>query len=203
MLRILSVSLAAALLAAHVAEGQPPLPRPKPVGEVCGDPALVGSSLPAVSDAGACGIEAPVRLSTAAGVALEPPATVACAAGHALADWLRDGPAAGFAARGRRLEAVTVLDAYSCRNRNRAATGKLSEHAFGRAIDIGAFRLDDGTVVTVGDGWTSGPWSGLLRQIHHAGCGPFGTVLGPDANPLHADHLHLDVAERRSGSYCR
>ena len=117
---------------------------------------------------------------------------------RALADWLRSG--AGRASPpGQRLEAVSVADAYSCRNRNRAAGGKLSEHAFGRAIDIGGFRLCDGTTVTVGDGWTSPRWSPVLRRIHDAGCGPFGTVLGPDANPLHADHLHLDSARRRSG----
>jgi hypothetical protein len=197
------MALAAILLAAQVAHGQAPLPRPGAVGEVCGDPALVGTSLPAVTDAGGCGISAPVRLSAASGVALDPPATVACATGHALAEWLKDGPAAGFAARGQRLEAVTVVDAYSCRNRNRAARGKRSEHAFGRAVDIGAFRLADGAVLTVLDGWTSPRWSALLRQVHDAGCGPFGTVLGPDANPLHADHLHLDVAKRRSGPYCR
>jgi len=27
-------------------------------------------------------------------------------------------------------------------------------------------------------------------------------VLGPEANPLHADHLHLDAADRKSGPYC-
>jgi hypothetical protein len=201
MHRFLWAAAAAMIFGASVAGAQP-LPRPKPEGEVCGDSALVGTTLPAVTGEGGCGIGTPVRLSAAAGVGLEPPATVACEAARALAEWLREGPGANFAALGQRLEAVTIVDAYSCRNRNRASTGKLSEHAFGRAVDVGGFRLGDGTRVTVREGWTAPRWAPVLRRIHDAGCGPFGTVLGPDANPLHADHLHLDVARRRSGPYC-
>ena len=179
------------------------MPRPLPPGEVCQDPALVGTPLPAVAAEGGCGIAAPVRVTTAAGITLEPPAILACDTARALAEWLRGGARPAFAALGHRLEAVAVADAYSCRNRNRAAEGKRSEHAFGRAIDISGFRLGDGTTVSVGAGWTSPRWSPVLRRVHDAGCGPFGTVLGPAANPLHADHLHLDSARRRSGPYCR
>ena len=190
------------LLAAALAVSAPPLPRPAPPAAVCGDPALVGVPLPPVAD-GPCGIAAPVALASVAGVALEPPATLDCATAHALAAWLRVGPDASFTALGRGLRALTVVDAYSCRNRNRAADGKLSEHAFGRAIDVSGFRLDDGTLVAVKGGWDAGFWAPVLRRIHDAGCGPFATVLGPDANALHADHLHLDVESRRSGPYCQ
>ncbi|MFO1143453.1 MAG: extensin family protein [Amaricoccus sp.] len=190
------------LLAATLAVSAPPPPRPTPPGAVCGDPALVGVPLaPVVDDA--CGIPEPVSLASVHGVALEPPATLDCATAHALAVWLRVGPDASFTALGRELRALTVADAYSCRNRNRAADGKLSEHAFGRAIDVSGFRLGDGTLVSVRDGWGTGFWDPVLRRIHDAGCGPFATVLGPAANALHADHLHLDVESRRSGPYCR
>jgi hypothetical protein len=203
MSRILSGALVVFLLGAPFAEAQPPLPRPKPVGVVCADPALVGVPLPSVVEENGCGMRTPIQLSAAAGVTLDPPATITCEAGRAFATWLRNGPVASFAALGQRLSAVTVLDAYSCRNRNRSAKGKLSEHAFGRAIDISGFHLGDGTMVTVGEGWTSPRWSTALRRSHEAACGTFGTVLGPDANPMHADHLHLDVASRKSGAYCR
>lgn len=44
----------------------------------------------------------------------------------------------------------------------------------------------------------------FLRAIHQGACGPFTTVLGPDADAAHLDHLHLDLVRRRSGaSYCR
>lgn len=44
----------------------------------------------------------------------------------------------------------------------------------------------------------------FLERIHKSACGPFATVLGPDANEDHRDHLHLDLAQRRNDStYCR
>ena len=49
--------------------------------------------------------------------------------------------------------------------------------------------------------WGTKDWGPALRRTYAAACGRFGTVLGPEANPLHGDHLHLDVAERRS-PYC-
>ena len=182
-----------------VAEAPPP-PRPRPASEVCGDPALVGAPIAAIADEGGCGIAAPVSLVEAAGVVLEPPATVACGTARALGAWLESGGKAAFAAG---LEAIVVVDSYSCRNRNRAEDGELSEHALGNAIDIAGFRLGDGSIVSVLEGWSSPEWGPTLRRLHRAGCGPFGTALGPEANPLHADHLHFDVETRRSGPYCR
>ena len=198
-----SAGVAAAVLAAPINAEAPPPPRPIAPQEVCGDPALVGTRMPAIVGEGGCGVAAPVRLSAAAGVTLAPPAVMACATARALADWLEAGAAPAFAERGARLDAVTVVDAYSCRNRNRAEDGELSEHALGGAIDIAGFRLDDGVTVTVLEGWTSPDWGPTLRRIHEAGCGVFGTVLGPGANPLHTDHLHFDLETRRSGPYCR
>ncbi|HVH01581.1 MAG TPA: extensin family protein [Amaricoccus sp.] len=177
-------------------------PRPLPAAAICGDPALVGSVLPAIGGEGGCGVGAPVSVAVAAGIVLEPPATVDCAVARGLALWLRRGPVPSLARRGAALEALVVVDAYACRNRNRAETGKLSEHARGRAIDVAGFRLRDGRTVTLAEGWRSPEWAGPLRRIHDAGCGPFATVLGPEANPLHADHLHLDAADRKSGPYC-
>jgi hypothetical protein len=138
----------------------------------------------------------------AAGVALDPPPAVDCSAARALARWLAEGVSPAFAGRGATVVGLTVLDAYSCRNRNRAASGKLSEHGRGRAIDVGAFRLGDGATVPVREGWASADWGPVLRRVHDAACGPFSTVLGPQANALHRDHLHLDTEERRRGPWC-
>lgn len=44
--------------------------------------------------------------------------------------------------------------------------------------------------------------SEFLRAVHAAACRRFGTVLGPEANEAHRNHFHLDMAERRSGSFC-
>ena len=42
-----------------------------------------------------------------------------------------------------------------------------------------------------------------LKKMHKIACGPFGTVLGPNANRFHRDHFHFDTARYRSGSYCK
>ena len=42
----------------------------------------------------------------------------------------------------------------------------------------------------------------FLRSIHASACKIFGTVLGPEANDAHKNHFHLDMAERKSGSFC-
>ncbi|KAB2851153.1 MAG: extensin family protein [Hyphomicrobiaceae bacterium] len=42
----------------------------------------------------------------------------------------------------------------------------------------------------------------FLRRIHAQSCRLFGTVLGPEANEAHRNHLHLDLKARRRG-YCQ
>lgn len=43
----------------------------------------------------------------------------------------------------------------------------------------------------------------FLRDAHAGACKVFGTVLGPEANRAHRNHLHIDLAERDLGNYCR
>ena len=42
----------------------------------------------------------------------------------------------------------------------------------------------------------------FLRRLHKGACGPFGTVLGPEANEAHRDHFHLDLAARKRSAFC-
>ena len=44
--------------------------------------------------------------------------------------------------------------------------------------------------------------SHFLRKVHESACGIFTTVLGPEANEAHRNHLHLDLAQRRSSAFC-
>ena len=80
---------------------------------------------------------------------------------------------------------------------------KVSEHGRGKAIDISAIILRDGSVMTVLRGWRDKVQGPILRAIHAKACGTFGTVLGPNSDGYHQDHFHLDVAANRSGPYCR
>jgi hypothetical protein len=42
----------------------------------------------------------------------------------------------------------------------------------------------------------------FLRKVHESACGIFTTVLGPEANEAHRNHLHLDLAQRRISALC-
>jgi hypothetical protein len=128
--------------------------------------------------------------------------TVDCTTARALAAWVDGAARPAFRGTGGGLASIQVMGHYACRNRNNASGGRLSEHAFGRAIDIGGFGLQDGTRVTVLDHWGTNSYGSTLRQLHRAACGTFGTVLGPEANRYHQDHFHFDTARYRSGSYC-
>ena len=104
---------------------------------------------------------------------------------------------------------VTRIDhagSYSCRRLYGRGEGPFSEHATADAIDITGFRLADGTSVTVlGDWQDGGAETAFLRDVRDGACRLFSTVLSPDYNAAHADHLHLDQAERGAAGWrlCR
>ena len=170
---------------------------------VCGLPDVAGTPLQGIAGTlPGCGVANPVRVAAVAGVALDRPAVMDCDTARALRDWMRDGVLPAFASRGG-VTSVKVAASYACRSRNNRPGARISEHGKGRAIDISAFRLGNGREVTVLQGWRALSSRGPLRAAWRAACGPFGTVLGPDADRYHQDHLHLDTADYRSGSYCR
>jgi hypothetical protein len=47
------------------------------------------------------------------------------------------------------------------------------------------------------------PERAFLKSVRDDACGIFGTVLGPGADEAHKSHLHLDMKERRGGSFCQ
>ena len=63
--------------------------------------------------------------------------------------------------------------------------------------------MQDGSEITVLQGWRAESTSRAMRKMHKAACGPFGTVLGPQADRFHQDHFHFDTARYRSGTFCR
>ncbi|MBJ3762602.1 extensin family protein [Maribius pontilimi] len=170
---------------------------------LCGDPAIRGEVLPPIDDAGVCGIDDPVRVSSVSGVVLSQSAMLDCSAARSLRQWV-DGvakPAVGR--RGGGLSGLRVAAHYACRTRNNQSGAKVSEHGKGRAIDISAISLKDGETITVLDHWSTLRRGRLLRKLHGGACGPFGTVLGPKSDRFHRDHFHFDTASYRSGPYCR
>ena len=125
---------------------------------------------------------------------------LACPMATRFAAWARYG--VDRAARqilGSPLARIETMGSYACRNV--AGTRRLSAHSRAQAVDIGAFILQDGRRVSVKAGWTaSREEREFLRTVHRSACKRFGTVLGPDYNAAHRDHLHLELGD---GSFCR
>jgi len=148
----------------------------------------------------ACTIEVPVRLKSvtaqaraAAKVHLPEEPIVSCQFAEQLAAWLGHLVAPLIAGRmSADLRAVRTGPGYECRNRNGAATGKLSGHAVGKAIDISAFELSNGKLIPIKpDGDET--MRNVVDSVRTAACGWFTTVLGPGADAAHTDHLHVDI----------
>jgi hypothetical protein len=156
-----------------------------------------------ISDPAGCSIPHPIVVKgLGRGIGLEPEAVLNCATAEATANFTADviAPAAK-SVFGMELSAISHGSAYVCRPRN--GTTKLSEHAFGNALDIAGFVLAGGRRIAVAA--TSEPKEAdFLAKIRMTACGPFKTVLGPGTDADHSLHFHFDLAKRRNGgTYCR
>jgi hypothetical protein len=101
---------------------------------------------------------------------------------------------------------IETFGTYNCRNVNGARSGKLSEHAYGNAVDVAAFILKDGRRISVLTGWNGkADERAFLRRLHESACKRFGTVLGPNYNSAHANHFHFDMGKsmKDGSTYCR
>ena len=98
---------------------------------------------------------------------------------------------------GREVTQVLHAGSYSCRRLYGRSEGEFSQHATADALDIVGFRLDGGRHVSVLNDWGgNAPEAEFLREVRDGACRLFPTVLSPDYNEAHRDHLHLDVADR-------
>jgi hypothetical protein len=205
----------ALLLISNVEGAEVPLPPPRPpiptvaVQKPHGQPTECDKRLganavfelkPSLSGPGLCGAEdlvslTAVRLPEGGEIAMQPPALLRCEMAEAVSNWVRDEVAPWFSALGGGLAAISQDDAYECRNRNRAADGKISEHAHGLALDVRAFVLADKHVVSPTD--VNEP-KDLRVALRESACRRFTTVLGP-GQPAHDSHIHVDIIERRGG----
>jgi hypothetical protein len=134
-------------------------------------------------------------------VAFKPAATLACPLVSALDRWIMDSiqPAA-MRWFNQPVVEIRQISAYSCRGMNGNPNARISEHAFGNALDISAFTLADGRRISVKDGWRGLPEEqGFLRDVQGAACQMFNTVLAPGSNVYHYDHIHVDLMRRSSG----
>jgi hypothetical protein len=88
---------------------------------------------------------------------------------------------------------IEVLTGWGQTTRDRQAQAKSDKPAGGDARPLRDAGPVDRTDTAEGQ---------FLRRMHEGACGIFGTVLGPEANEAHRNHLHLDLAARKHSAFC-
>ncbi len=128
-----------------------------------------------------------------------------CPLARTFTGWVRYGVApAAREILGSDLVRVESFGTYSCRGiigNGAASARKMSEHGLGNAVDISAFVLRDGRRITILGGWRSPDPEvrEFLSVVHQSACKRFRTVLSPNYNAAHQNHLHLDMGR---GPFC-
>ena len=128
---------------------------------------------------------------------------VTCEVSQAFTGWAHYG--VDRAARqilGSPVTSIETMGSFSCRNV--AGSERRSAHASAAAIDVSGFVLADGRRITVKAGWNGGTSKEreFLRTVEQSACKRFDTVLGPEYNSAHQDHIHVEGVIRAK-SYCR
>jgi hypothetical protein len=148
---------------------------------------------------GICGLTSPFKVSALqdGAVSFNSGYLLDCPMIAALNTWLREVVQPTAQARfGQSVVQVDSMGSYSCRAMNNQRGARISEHAFGNAIDISGFRLADGREITIVRDWTRGDdqTRAFLQDVHGGACANFTTVLSPGANIFHYNHIHVDLA---------
>lgn len=160
---------------------------------------LVAAEMAPPLSEGICGEHSPLLVSGVLVhgrmVPLSSPVTTNCQLASALPGWVEAVDGYAQAMLDSDVAEIATGTGYMCRNRNNASDGFTSEHGFANAVDVMGFTLADGRRIGVEQNWlpAGAPEGRLLRLAHDAACGDFTTVLGPEANGEHHDHIHLDL----------
>ncbi len=161
----------------------------------------IAPSIPPINGPGSCGGEDLVRLEAVVlpdrkQVAVKPAAILRCGMAAAIADWVRTDMAPFAQNLGTTLADLDNFDSFECRGRNRVSGAKMSEHGRANALDIRALKFANGQSLSLTDRSVAREQrEAVLQSV----CARFTTVLGPGSDWYHEDHIHLDLAERRSG----
>jgi hypothetical protein len=182
-----------------------PTARPEPPPSACRirltAELAVAPSLPPIEGPGECGAVDLVRLEVivladASRITVNPPATLRCTMAEAVVGFVRAEAAALADDLGAPLRALSNYDSYDCRGRNRVVGARTSEHGKGNALDIRGLTLINGRFVELTDPQVS---RAFREKFRASMCARFTTVLGPGSDGYHENHIHMDLAERRSG----
>jgi hypothetical protein len=128
-------------------------------------------------------------------VAIVPPATLRCTMAEAVARWIREDVTQAAAKLGAPPRELENMGSYECRGRNRVGGATLSEHGRANALDVRGFKLANKVTVVLADPKVPKDFRDAIRT---SACARFSTVLGPGSDAEHAEHVHLDLIERRN-----
>lgn len=155
-------------------------------------------------DGGFCVVRGAVRITGGAVTPLAPGVVMQCPLAVRYVIWDRQvlQPAAQEVF-GSRVARVENYGTYSCRRiyGKTGAGDRPSEHARANALDFASVRLEDGRTVSVerdwrGDGPAGPDGRRFMKRLRDGACRVFSTVLTPDYNAEHHNHMHLDGAPR-------
>lgn len=179
----------------------PPPPSPSACRLALTDDIAVAPSIPDITGPGECGGVDLVRLEAVVlrdltRVPLKPAATLRCEMASAVASWVRDDVTTLAGELGSVPAALDNFDSFDCRGRNRVSGAKVSEHGHANALDVRGFSLRNGVAINLTDRAAA---RDSREKVMQSLCARFSTVLGPGSDGYHEDHIHLDLAARRSG----
>ncbi|MDF7777439.1 extensin family protein [Sphingomonas sp. AOB5] len=163
------------------------------------------SPLPDRDYGGGCIVTGSVQLLDI-GVPVTNLKAIKCPLARTFTGWVRYAVAPASAQiLGSELAKVETYGTYACRGvvgRGAEGARKMSEHGLANAVDISAFVLKDGRRITIEHGWRSSDPDvrRFMETIHKSACRRFQTVLSPDYNAAHYNHLHFDMGK---GPFCR
>lgn len=161
----------------------------------------LSSSVSGLSGNAVCGDEAPVRMTAVklrdGTIVQTAPAVLSkCEMALEFVRWVRDDLAEAARLAGTGLRRINIASSYSCRPVNNVKGQRMSEHGLANAVDIGSIVLANGKTFPI---FSPEAPAILLANMRASACARFTTVLGPGADAAHADHIHLDLAQRRGG----
>jgi hypothetical protein len=164
------------------------------------DEIAIAPSIPDIHGPGGCGGEDLVRLEAVVlpdkrQVALKPPATLRCTMASEIAAWVRGDIAPLTTNLGSTISVLDNFDSFECRGRNRVVGAQLSEHGLANALDVRGFKLANGQSISLTDRTVPRE---VRETVLHSVCARFTTVLGPDSDGYHEDHIHLDLMARHN-----
>lgn len=197
-----------------------PKPEPERIYQAACPAVMLGmitaKAIPPIKD-GQCGERSPLQVTAFGNIELSQPITLNCRMATNLSKWAKQTRDLAQSILDKELTGLQVSTSYQCRRRNNAPTGKISEHGFANALDISGLRFENDIKMSIEANWqpeldkplearnsnreslVTSDYSTLpdaprfLRAARDAACAYFTTVLSPEANAAHADHLHLDL----------